>query len=223
MNIWTSVKQPLYLYLAWGITRLSALQSSLSWASSLDPFSPDSQCPNLTQSLCLQDYERVQGIKRSYLTGPCREILIAVGSRGLLSKVSGHTRVSFCWTIPQGLGSLDIRFVIQQFHRHWLLCVPGNGHQRYSASLPAASAANSHFSTSTSFVDSTPSSPYHTPFKVTPNHSLFLPRSPYPPVVGQGQRSSVSSSILSLVHYQHKQCCTILRDFSFDIQKPLWK
>lgn len=214
MNIWTSVNQPL--------TRLSALRSSLSWASSLDPFSPDSQCPNLTPSLCLQDYERVQGIKRSYLTGPCREILIAVGSRGVLSKVSGHTRVSFCWTIPQGLGSLDIRFVIQQFHRHWLWCVSGNGHHRYSASLPTASTANSHFSTSTSF-HPTPSSPCHTPFKVTPNHSLFLPRSPYPPVVGQGQRSSVSSSILSLVHYQHKQCCTNLRDFSFDIQKPLWK
>ena len=42
------------------------------------------------------------------------------GSRGrrTLSKVSGHTRVSFCRTIPQGLGG----FVIQHFHRHWLSC-----------------------------------------------------------------------------------------------------
>ena len=97
------------------------------------------------------------------------------GSRGrrTLSKVSGHTRVSFCQTIPQGLGG----FVIQHFHRHWLSCFLKMDTKIFSLSAHflycKLTPLHQH-----KLPPLYPFFPCHKPFKVTTNHPFFLPKQP---------------------------------------------
>ena len=76
-------------------------QSSLSWAPCLDSFSPDIQCPDLTLSVLLQNSERIQGIIRSYLTGSCREILMAVEAGGHSAKSQGTQECPSAGNFPR--------------------------------------------------------------------------------------------------------------------------
>lgn len=140
MYIWTSVS------LAWRITS-PAFHDHHAWTLSLQ-ISNAQTWPYLFFTGFWENPGHIQELSYRFLQRNTH------GSRGrrTLSKVSGHTTVSFCGTVPRGLG----RFVTRHFHRHWLSCVPEKWPPKYSVSLPTCSTANLHFSTSTGFRHRTP-------------------------------------------------------------------
>ena len=165
MYIRTSINQPLYL--GHGVSPVQPLMSTIPGLflsrypmPRLDPicsFTGFWENPGHNQELSYRFLQRNTHSSRG---------------KGTLSKISGHTRVSFCWTIPQGLGSHPTRPQTLAFMCSWKMAtkiLSLSAHFLYCklALLHQHKLPQLH-----------PFFPCHTPFKVTANYPFLLPKQP---------------------------------------------
>lgn len=85
-------------------------------------------------------------MNRSYFTGLCRDMLMVVGMRRLLSKISEHACVHVLLLVnPPGSRQLGRKVCCTFLQQPACTYFLANGHQSYSASLPTTSTESPSF------------------------------------------------------------------------------